>query len=79
MGDIIPEVDGVDPDHELDRQRVVEVIKQALTTLTVREEKIMRMRFGIYEDASDHNQFPISKTEIIDIKNRKKESTHAHA
>ena len=79
LGDIIPEVDGVDPDHELDRQRVVEVIKQALSTLTVREEKIMRMRFGIHEDAADHDQFPITKAEISAIKNRNEENTHEHA
>jgi RNA polymerase primary sigma factor len=79
LGDIIPEIDGVDPDHELDRQKVVSVIKEVLTTLTDREEKIMRMRFGILEDPTDHTKFPISKNEIIDLQARKKETPHEHA
>ena len=70
LGDIIPEVDGVDLDHEIDRQKVVKIIKETLSTLNIREEKIMRMRFGIYEDPADHNKLPITKTEIIALQTR---------
>ena len=79
LGDVIPEIDGIDHDQELDKQRVVKVIKEVLTTLTDREEKIMRMRFGILEDPSDHTKFPISKNEIINLQARKEEKSHEHA
>jgi RNA polymerase primary sigma factor len=79
LGDIIPEIDGIDHDAELDKQRVVKVIKEVLTTLTDREEKIMRMRFGILEDPTDHTKFPISKNEIINLQTRKEEKSHEHA
>ena len=52
----------------LDKQKLCNIIRSALSTLTEREEKIMRMRFGIEEDPSDYQNFPITKTELKQIK-----------
>ena len=67
IGDIVPDVDAVRPDEVLDKQKLSFIIRSALSTLSEREEKIMRMRFGIEEDPSDHANFPITKTELKKI------------
>ena len=65
IGEMIP--DGSEPlDSALDKQKILPVIRQALGTLTSREEKILRLRFGIYEDL-DGPEFQLSETEQDDL------------
>ena len=46
-----------DPDEEIDKKRLVHVIREALTDLTPREETVLRLRFGISEeDLADDSQ-----------------------
>lgn len=40
-------------DSLLDKQKIMPMIRQALSSLTPREEKILRLRFGIYEDINE--------------------------
>jgi RNA polymerase primary sigma factor len=40
-------------DDVLDKQKILPVIRRALQSLTPREEKVLRLRFGIYEDLDD--------------------------
>ena len=72
IGDIVPDVEAIRPDEMLDRQKLSSIIRGALSTLTEREEKIMRMRFGIEEDPSDHSSFPITAKELKEITKRKR-------
>ena len=52
IGDMIP--DEAEPvDSLLDKQKIMPMIRQALSSLTPREEKILRLRFGIYEDINE--------------------------
>ena len=37
-----------------------ELIKKSLSLLTPKEEKILRLRFGIGEDENDNKNFPIT-------------------
>ena len=69
LKDIIPD-ESETVDETLDRQKVVEVIKQALSTLSEREEKIMRLRFGITEPDDDQENFPITKSEFMNLSNK---------
>lgn len=46
-------------DSALDKQKILPLIRQALGSLTSREEKILRLRFGIYEDL-DGPEFQMS-------------------
>jgi len=48
------------PDDSLDRQKTLAVIKQSLSKLSPREEKILRLRFGIYEDIEHDEEFNIT-------------------
>ena len=43
---------------------IVDLISDVLGELTERDEKILRMRFGIIEDPTDHKKFPITKQEV---------------
>jgi RNA polymerase primary sigma factor len=61
VGDMIP--DNSEPiDSLLDKQKIMPMIRQALGSLTPREEKILRLRFGIYEDLDD-SEFQLSGEE----------------
>lgn len=53
LADFIEDEDVVDPSRVLDEQNLATLTRKVLATLTPREEKILRMRFGIGE-ASDH-------------------------
>jgi DNA-directed RNA polymerase sigma subunit (sigma70/sigma32) len=37
-------------DEEIDRQRLVKIIRTAMTDLSPREETVLRLRFGISEE-----------------------------
>jgi len=50
MHDMLVDPDAVDPDDEIDRKRLVGVVRDALSNLTPREEIVLRLRFGISED-----------------------------
>jgi len=71
IGDIVPDTQAIKPDDVLDKQKLCVIIRSSLSTLSEREEKIMRMRFGIEEDPSDHMNFPITNKELVQIKGAK--------
>ncbi|HNR12372.1 MAG TPA: sigma-70 family RNA polymerase sigma factor [Thermodesulfobacteriota bacterium] len=49
IGELLENKKGEDPAQEVLRKEMAEKIQSALTTLTPREEKVIRMRFGIGE------------------------------
>ncbi len=53
VGEFIPDEHGTAPDEAYAQMRFCEQTRQLLKTLTPREEKILRMRFGI-DEARDH-------------------------
>lgn len=67
LGDIIPDEQRPDMDLELDKLKIIEVVRSALSTLNEREEKIMRLRFGIADNDADHNKHPVTRKEAIQI------------
>ena len=67
LGDIIPDEGRMDLDLELDKLKIVEVVRSALSTLNEREEKIMRLRFGIADNDSDHRKHPITMEEVFQM------------
>jgi len=64
LKDVIADDRIEDPSVAIDREKIVAVIREALKSLTPREEKILRLRFGISEDPTNHNDFPITEDEI---------------
>ena len=47
-----------------------QVVKEALAGLSAREEKVIRLRFGITADSKDDTNFPITKSELIKLEER---------
>jgi len=61
--EVIPDED-CDIEGDLERKGLNQVIRQALKTLTPREEKVLRLRFGLTEDPTNHVDFPITESEL---------------
>ena len=72
LKDIIPDDNAADVVQALDREKVSRVIRECLMKLSPREEKILRLRFGISDVLTDHDCFKMSKEEIEKIKKEKK-------
>lgn len=73
LKDTIADTTSETPDEILDKEKVVSIIRQVLSTLTPREEKVMRLRFGITEEVNDNKRFPITKSEVSELNERMKE------
>lgn len=50
---------------------LIESIRELIKDLPPRDEKILRLRFGIVEDEKDHNAWPITEGEIEELEKRK--------
>ncbi len=61
FGETIPDDDLPNIEEDLDRTKIVDLIKDALHSLTAQEEKVLRLRFGIQEDPTDIKRFPSTK------------------
>jgi RNA polymerase primary sigma factor len=70
LKDIIADEISDPADEVIDREKVINIIRKALSSLTPREEKVIRLRFGIEEDPADHNNFPITQQEIEALDSR---------
>lgn len=64
LGDMIEDTEREAMDDVIDRERMTLAVRRGLARLTAREEKILRLRFGISEDPTDHVNFPITAKEI---------------
>lgn len=51
-------------DSSIDREKIAAAIRRGLARLTAREEKIIRLRFGLIESPTDHVNFPITEAEV---------------
>ena len=58
-------------DTLIDRQKLVYIVRNALGSLTPREDKVIRLRFGLSEDSTDHKKYPITSEEIQALEDRK--------
>ena len=70
LADVIPDNNAAHPGDRLDKEKIIEVIQKSLHTLSEREEKIIRLRFGISDEIDNHNDFPITKKELKNIQNK---------
>jgi len=61
-GDLIPDDSIVDSSERLDHEQIIFAIKDKLSNLKPLEERVMRLRFGITDDAHDTTKFPQSKS-----------------
>ena len=67
LSDVIPDDEAESPFDVLGRKELQLLVRRVFQTLSPREEKILRMRFGIEEDPIDHTRFPITVGELKEI------------
>ena len=60
LGDLIKAPDAVDPHAAVEASMLAEFVTEALAELTPREQRILRMRFGI-GDAGEHTLEEVGK------------------
>jgi RNA polymerase primary sigma factor len=60
LQDIIPDDEAQTPDEAIDRVKMTMAVRKGLQNLTAREEKIIRLRFGIAESMTNDAEYPIS-------------------
>jgi RNA polymerase primary sigma factor len=53
LGEVIPDEDATDPSEAIDNVKMQAIVREALRSLTPREEAVLRMRFGIGPDEND--------------------------
>ncbi len=70
FAEVVGGVDDSDPGDELDKVAIRNILVEALKKLTPREENIIRLRFGLSENITDHKNFPITQKKKNEIKRR---------
>ena len=65
--EIIVDENAVNIDNELDKTKIIIAIKNCLASLSDREEKILRLRFGISDDLLYDSRFELSEKLINEI------------
>lgn len=71
FAEIVGGVDDRDPGDEMDKVVIRAALVQALGRLTSREENIIRLRFGLVEQDTDHENFPITKKQYRALKKQR--------
>ena len=61
-GDLIADTAAPDTSERLDHAQILDAIKARLADLKPIEERVMRLRFGITDDAHDTTKFPQSRS-----------------
>jgi len=67
LHETLTDTNQVDPNEAMDHEKIIAIVRQALSTLTPREEKVIRLRFGLTEDSDNSTQFPITDEEIASL------------
>tara|TARA_Y100000591_G_C21810187_1_gene687421 strand:- start:468 stop:1220 length:753 start_codon:yes stop_codon:yes gene_type:complete len=51
----------INPEKNLENKELINIVKDSLKLLSPKEEKIIRLRFGIEENETDTNNFPMTE------------------
>ena len=69
IAEIIPD-ESESLDSLVEREELANIIRKSLSSLSKREELVIRLRFGIEEPEDDHRSFPITQNEINQMNER---------
>jgi len=67
FAELVGGVDDKDPGDDMDKVTLRSALVEALAKLSSREEKIIRLRFGLSEEDIDSTNFPISKKDFMKL------------
>ena len=68
--EVLPDKNAVNPEFILESKRIGKLIREAIQTLSSREEKVLRLRFGLTEPFNNSREFPITENELGDLDRR---------
>jgi len=68
FAEVLADPNSIDPNKIMDRQKIMDAICECLGQLSEREEKILRLRFGIVQDLLTLDDLEISESETNKIK-----------
>lgn len=60
-----------DPFENVATKQLYSIVKKVMDELSPKEIAIIKLRFGLLEDETDHEKFPITQSEIEDLKRGK--------
>ncbi len=58
---------GSDPFKNVAEKQLIEIVRDVLCDLTAKEAAILRLRFGLIEDNTDSNSYPITEAEAHEV------------
>lgn len=58
---------GADPFNNVAEKELIEIVRGVLNELSPKEAAILRLRFGLIEDNTDSNSYPITEAEARDV------------
>ncbi len=58
---------GADPFENVAEKQLLEITKRVLSSLSAKEAAILRLRFGLVEDATDSSSYPITDDELAAV------------
>ena len=67
LEEVIPDEEHLDPGEVMDKAKLSKVITKCLKRLTPREEKIIRLRFGIYDNLENEEYFEITTSDVAEL------------
>jgi len=76
LGDFIEDKMIISPIEQVERQRLRETVDNVLKTLSEREEKVLRMRFGVGDESCEHtleevgSEFAVTRERIRQIESK---------
>lgn len=59
------------PFERVSQRELFEITKKVISTLTPKEAAIIRLRFGLVEDETDSEKYPITESELLMVKSGK--------
>lgn len=71
LHEVVADEEADTPFDLINKKQISDIVQKTFATLNEREEKILRMRFGIGADPTDHENFPITYSEINIMKSKK--------
>ena len=70
LHETIEDDENPDPIEMMDREKIIKIVREALASLSPREEKVLRLRYGITEEEDDSQNFPITYDELENLNSR---------
>ena len=70
LAEMVPDESNTNSEEIMIQEELRKLLIQSLKLLTPREEKILRLRFGLYTDDDDIQNFPMTLAELIELQNR---------